>query len=87
MGNNSLISWGQMRDNHLMGMTPLGKVFIRLGRSGKVSGMYTIFDDGVEKFVPQNEEEEGLVLAKKVLFDIVKNKIEQSIFLKKDLKL
>lgn len=80
-----IIKWGELKDNHLSGITPLGKVFIRLGRSGKVSGMYTMFDD-IEKFVPQNEEEECLTTAKKVLSDIVKNKIEQSILLKKEIK-
>lgn len=81
-----LIDWGTVRDNHLMGLSPLGKVFIRLNKDNKVIGMYTIFDE-VEKFVPEDESQESLESAKKVLFDIVKNKIESDIFLKKDLKL
>jgi len=81
-----LIDRGTVRDNHLMGLSPLGKVFIRLNKDNKVIGMYTIFDE-VEKFVPEDESQESLESAKKVLFDIVKNKIESDIFLKKDLKL
>lgn len=83
---NNLINWGQVKDRHLMGLTPLGKVFIRINREDKVTGMYTMFD-GAEKFVPQDENQQDLDSAKKVLFDIVKNKMERDIFLKKDMKL
>lgn len=84
--NNGLIDWGKMVDNHVMGISPLGKVFIRVNRQEKVTGMYTMFGE-VEKFVPQNETQEELDSAKKVLFDIVKNKLESDIFLKKEVKL
>ena len=73
-----LIKWDNLKENHLMGVTPLGKVFIRLGKSGKVGGMYTMFGK-TEKFVPQNENQESLETAKKILHEIVKNKLEQSI--------
>lgn len=84
--NNGLIDWGGVVDNHVMGISPLGKVFIRVNRQEKVTGMYTMFGE-VEKFVPQNETQEELDSAKKVLFDIVKNKLESDIFLKKEVKL
>lgn len=81
-----VINWGELKDNHLSGTTPLGKVFIRLNRSSRVGGMYTMFGE-VEKFVPQNETQENLDSAKEVMSKIVLNKIEQGILLKKDLKL
>lgn len=83
---NNLITWGEIRDRHLMGTTPLGRVFIRLDKENKVNGMYTMFGQ-TEKFVPQDEYQEDVDFAKETLFEIVKNKIEQAIFLKKDLKL
>lgn len=83
---NGLIDWGGIIDNHVLGITPLGKVFIRLNRQEKVTGMYTMFGE-VEKFVPQDETQETFESAKKILFEIVKNKIEKNILLKKDLKL
>ncbi len=86
MKNNSLVEWGCVVDNHLMGITPLGKVFIRINRQEKVTGMYTMFGE-VEKFVPQDETQENVDSAKKVMFDIVKNKIEKDILLKKELTL
>lgn len=84
--NNTLIEWGNVRDNHLMGTCPLGRVFIRANRENKVTGLYTMFGE-VEKFVPQDETQETFESAKKILFEIVKNKIEKDILLKKDLKL
>jgi hypothetical protein len=83
---NGLIDWGGIIDNHVLGITPLGKVFIRFNRQEKVTGMYTMFGE-VEKFVPQDETQETFESAKKILFEIVKNKIEKDILLKKDLKL
>jgi hypothetical protein len=84
--NNGLIDWGTMIDNHMLGITPLGKVFIRFNRKEKVTGMYTMFGE-VEKFVPQDETQEDAESAKKLMFNIVKNKIEKEILLKKNLKL
>ena len=86
MKNNSLVEWGCVVDNHLMGITPLGKVFIRINRQEKVTGMYTMFDE-IEKFTPQDEFQEDIDLAKEVLSEIVKGKIEKDIFLKKELTL
>jgi len=86
MKNNSLVEWGCIVDNHLMGITPLGKVFIRMNRQEKVTGMYTMFGE-IEKFVPQDEFQEDIDLAKEVLSEIVKGKIEKDIFLKKELTL
>lgn len=83
---SNLINWGDVKDRHILGHSPLGKLFIRLNRENKVSGMYTMFDN-VEKFVPENESQESVEGAKNVMFKIVKNKIEQGILLKKDLKL
>jgi hypothetical protein len=81
-----LITWGPVIDRHLLGLTPLGKVFIRLNKEDKVTGMYTMFEH-VEKFVPKDETQESLESAKKTLFEIVKNKIEKDILLKKDFQL
>ncbi len=86
MKNNSLVEWGCVVDNHLMGITPLGKVFIRMNRQEKVTGMYTMFGE-IEKFTPQDEFQEDIDLAKEVLSEIVKGKIEKDIFLKKELTL
>lgn len=84
--NNGLIQWGNVIDNHILGLTPLGKIFIRTNRDGKVTGMYTMFGE-VEKFVPQDESQEKIDSAKEIMSKIVQNKIERDIFLKKDLKL
>ena len=87
MESDTLIEWGEMVDNHIMGITPLGKVFIRSDRQNKITGMYTMFGE-VEKFVLQEEEtQQDIDFAKKQMSNIVKNKIECDIFLKKDLKL
>jgi len=86
MKNDLMIEWGEVVDNHLMGITPLGKVFIRFNRQNKITGMYTMFGE-VEKFVPQEEFEEDINFVKKKMSDIVQNKLEREIFLKKDLKL
>jgi hypothetical protein len=83
---NNLINWGVVVDRHLLGLTPLGKVFIRLNKENKVTGMYTMFEQ-IEKFVPKDETQESLESAKKTLFEIVKNKIEKDILLKKDFQL
>lgn len=85
MKNNVLVEWGDLVDNHILGITPLGKVFIRTNREKKVTGMYTMFGE-VEKFVPQDETQENIDSAKNVMSKIVQNKIEKDIFLKKDLK-
>ena len=84
--NKGIIDWGKIIDHHVLGISPLGKVFIRLNKQEKVTGMYTMFGE-VEKFVPQNETQEKLDSAKEVMSKIVLNKIEQGILLKKDLKL
>lgn len=86
MENNNLITWGKLVDKHLLGTTTLGKVFIRLDKENKVTGLYTMFD-GAEKFVPNNENQENLESAKFLMLNIVKNKIEQKLSLKKKLKL
>ena len=86
MKNNNLIEWGKSIDHHILGISPLGKVFIRLNRQEKVTGMYTMFGE-VEKFVPQDETQETLESAKEIMSKIVLNKIEQGILLKKNLKL
>lgn len=77
-----LIKWDNLKENHLVGVTPLGKVFIRLNKQEKVTGMYTMFGE-VEKFVPQNETQETFESAKEIMSKIVLNKIEQGILLKK----
>lgn len=86
MESNGLITWGEIKDRHLMGMSPMGKVFIRMNKENKVTGMYTMFGE-VEKFVPESDEQESLESAKKIIFELTKNKIEKEILLKKDLKL
>lgn len=83
---NNLIAWGVLKDKILLGLTSFGKVYIKMDRENKVTGLYTMFGE-TEKFVPDSENQVNLESAKNLMSNIVKNKIEQGILLKKDLNL
>ena len=46
-----MIDWKKVEDRHCEGITPLGSVWIRLDKKGKVTGMYTMFGN-TNKLVP-----------------------------------
>jgi len=54
-----MISWEPLQDRHIRGKCQRGYLWIRVGRDGKVSGLYTMFGDTV-KYVPETEEEMGI---------------------------
>lgn len=64
------ISWTELRDNHCLGLSKLGKVWIRVDRADQVTGIYTIFGR-TEKWVPAPLEtmtlEDGKVQAEFLL--------------------
>ena len=49
-----MIRWGTIQDRHLEGISSLGKVFVRTNKEGKVTAMYTLFDN-IIKYVPSEE--------------------------------
>lgn len=49
------ITWGDLVDNHVRGETPIGKAWIRVDRSGLVTGVYCLFGR-TKKMVPENGE-------------------------------
>jgi hypothetical protein len=54
-----MIEWSEIKDRHVKGICPRGKLWIRLDREGQVLGLYTLFGTTV-KYVPETEEELGL---------------------------
>ena len=74
------VTWGEVKDRHIVGSSLLGQVFIRLNREDKVSGIYLMFDD-IEKFVPKNEKEETVEGAKELTHQLIINKIESKLLL------
>jgi hypothetical protein len=54
-----MISWEPLKEGHCRGQCSRGRVWIRLDREGRVSGLYTLFGETV-KYVPETEEELGL---------------------------
>ena len=57
------IQWGHLIDQHVLGKCDRGKIYIRLNREDKVTGIYTLFSK-TEKHVPIDESEEKLENAK-----------------------
>ena len=64
-----MISWDKIQDRDVRGTSPLGPVWIRLDKKGKVTGMYTIFDTNTEKYILDEEWKGDLGAAKLVLED------------------
>lgn len=46
-----MINWDPLLERHILGSSPLGKVWIRVDRENKVTGMYTLFGT-TEKYMP-----------------------------------
>ena len=51
-----MIEWEPIIERHCTGQCSRGRVWIRLDREGKVSGLYTLFGSTV-KYVPETDEE------------------------------
>jgi hypothetical protein len=51
-----MIEWEPIIERHCAGLCSRGRVWIRLDREGKVSGLYTLFGSTV-KYVPESDEE------------------------------
>jgi predicted DNA repair protein MutK len=77
-----IINFGSIRDNHIKVNTILGEVIVRLNKEQKVTGIYLMFEN-TEKIVPKNETEETLESAKKLISEVIKNKIEKNSLIKK----
>lgn len=64
------ITWSGLRDRHCEATTSLGKIWIRLDREDRVSGVYTCFGE-TDKWVPADNEslslEDGQVQAEFLL--------------------
>jgi hypothetical protein len=67
-----LINWGTIKDNHLEGSSPLGKVCIRLSND-KVTGMYTMFGS-TEKYMPEEQGVSSMADAKFALEELLRSK-------------
>lgn len=84
----NLITWGEIKDNHVLGYSVLGKVWIRLNKEQKVTGIYLMWSDyDVDKLVPEKEEQETLEGSKKMVTELILNKLESDNILKKEIKL
>jgi hypothetical protein len=65
-----MIKWNsKVQDRHMEGSTPSGRVYIRLDREGKVTGMYTLFGS-TKKYIPEEEWMEDLVGAQLFLEEL-----------------
>jgi len=86
----NIITWGEIKDNHVLGYSILGKVWVRLNKEEKVTGIYLMWDDknyNIQKIVPEIEEHETLEGSKKLVFDTLLNTIESNKLIKKEIKL
>ena len=60
-----MINWqGKPEDRHLRGETPIGTVWIRLDREGKVTGLYLVQEQETHKWVPHLDWQESLEYCK-----------------------
>ena len=57
------IRWDPPIERHVLGKCDRGKIYIRLNREDKVTGIYTLFGK-TEKHLPLDESEEKLENAK-----------------------
>jgi hypothetical protein len=71
---NERIKWQPELDSHVKGKSEQAETWLRLGRDGKVLGIYLMLKTGVEKLVPQPGVEEtqagAKLLAEKRLAEI-----------------
>ena len=51
-----MISWEPLQERHVRGTCKRGYLWIRVGRDGKVTALYTMFGEAV-KYVPETDEE------------------------------
>jgi hypothetical protein len=51
-----MIEWDPMLEGHQLGRCARGRLWLRLDREGRVSGLYTLFGT-VVKYVPETDEE------------------------------
>lgn len=69
-----MIKWNnKAQDGYVEGLTPFGKVYIKLDREDKVTGMYTVFGS-TKKYIPKDEWMEDLVGAQLYL-ETITNKV------------
>ena len=60
-----MINWqGKPEDRHLRGETPIGTVWIRLDREGKVTGLYLVQEQETHKWIPHLEWQQDLEYCK-----------------------
>lgn len=63
------VVWEPVIDRHCLGKSPLGRVWLRLDREGRVTGIYTCFGE-TRKWVPESEEE-GTLAGAKVICELL----------------
>lgn len=84
----NLVFWEEIKDNHVLGHSVLGKIWVRLNKEEKVTGIYLMWGDyDVDKLVPEKEEQETLEGSKKMVTELILNKLESDNILKKEIKL
>lgn len=66
-----MINWSTVKDRHLEGSCPLGKVYIRLNKEGVVDSIYTCFGS-TKKYLPENGYDKELEGMKMRAEEIVK---------------
>lgn len=64
-----MINWESLQERHVRGTCKRGYLWIRVGRDGNVTALYTMFGEAV-KYVPETEEETGIA-AMKIRADII----------------
>lgn len=63
------LSWNRVDERHLRAESEFGPLWIRLDRSGEVSGLYTCFGE-TSKWCPESEEE-GTLNGAKVIAELL----------------
>lgn len=81
-----MIEWEPFNEKHCLGYSELGKVWIRTNRDNKVTGLYFMWSDGVNKIVPNTEEEETLAGIKILAEIMIETKKKEKLLIKSVLK-
>ena len=70
------IRWDQIVDRHCFGECPLAKFWIRFDREDEVIGLYVMWSDRKEKYVPQNKSQTLIRGIKRLAQEILDNEIK-----------
>jgi hypothetical protein len=81
-----MIEWEPFKEKHCLGHSELGKIWVRTNRDNKVTGLYFMWSDGVNKIVPKTEEEETLAGIKILAEIMIETKKKEKLLTKSVLK-